>query len=148
MAVAHGLQAELELEHLLRQLRERRPVLVPHAPELVCLGYRIEVDGRTIVYSGDSSWTEEFVAQARDADLFLCEAALRSLKEDDPEPQSRGHLLPSEAAATAQDAHAGKRATSHLGICSGRHGPIIVGEVHANLRTREKPLGRGLKAPR
>ncbi|MGZ6372641.1 MAG: MBL fold metallo-hydrolase, partial [Candidatus Limnocylindria bacterium] len=48
-----------------------------------------------------------------------CEAALRSLKEDDPEPQSRGHLLPSEAAATAQDAHARKLLLTHIPVADG-----------------------------
>jgi ribonuclease BN (tRNA processing enzyme) len=48
---------------------------VPHAPELECFGYRLEVGGRTIFYSGDTAWTDEFVAQARDVDLFLCECS-------------------------------------------------------------------------
>ena len=45
-------------------------------------------------------------ASRTSADLFLCEAGLRSLVEDDPEPQSRGHLLPSEAGRLAREAGA------------------------------------------
>src|SRR4029077_13412730 len=48
------------------------PFVVPHAPELTAFGYRITVAGRTIVYSGDSSWTDDFVARSRGADLFIC----------------------------------------------------------------------------
>ena len=48
------------------------------------------------------------------ADLFLCEAALRSLKEDDPAPQSRGHLMPAEAAEVAQGAAARKLVLTHI----------------------------------
>ena len=35
------------------------PFLVPHAAELVCLGYRVEVAGRSLLYSGDAGWTEQ-----------------------------------------------------------------------------------------
>ena len=35
---------------------------------------RIEVDGRTIVYSGDTEWTDRLVSAAAGADLFICEA--------------------------------------------------------------------------
>jgi ribonuclease BN (tRNA processing enzyme) len=42
-----------------------------------CLAYRIETEGRTITYSGDTGWTETLVPAARDADLFICECYLR-----------------------------------------------------------------------
>src|SRR5436309_14786650 len=48
------------------------PFVVPHASELRAFAYRIEVDGRTILYSGDSAWTEGFVPHRRGAGLFLC----------------------------------------------------------------------------
>jgi ribonuclease BN (tRNA processing enzyme) len=35
---------------------------------------RIECDGRTIAYSGDTQWTDALVEAARDADLFIAEA--------------------------------------------------------------------------
>jgi ribonuclease BN (tRNA processing enzyme) len=42
-----------------------------------CLAYRIEVEGRVIAYSGDTSWTEALVSVGRDADLFICECYVR-----------------------------------------------------------------------
>jgi ribonuclease BN (tRNA processing enzyme) len=36
--------------------------------------YRIETEGRTIAYSGDTQWTETLVSAAHDADLFIAEA--------------------------------------------------------------------------
>jgi len=39
------------------------PFAVSHVAELVCLGYRIEAAGRTIVYSGDASWSDEFLTR-------------------------------------------------------------------------------------
>lgn len=38
-----------------------------------CLGYRIEVEGRVLSYSGDTEWTESLVDIGRNADMFICE---------------------------------------------------------------------------
>ncbi len=46
---------------------------VPHMAEPFCLGYRISVGGATLLFSGDSAWTEEFVTRSRGTDVFLCE---------------------------------------------------------------------------
>jgi ribonuclease BN (tRNA processing enzyme) len=35
---------------------------------------RVECDGRTIAYSGDTEWTDELLSAAAGADLFVCEA--------------------------------------------------------------------------
>jgi ribonuclease BN (tRNA processing enzyme) len=35
---------------------------------------RTEVEGRVIVYSGDTEWTESLVEASANADLFICEA--------------------------------------------------------------------------
>jgi ribonuclease BN (tRNA processing enzyme) len=48
---------------------------VPHVAELVCYGFRIGVAGRTIVYSGDTGWTDDFIARTSGADLFICECS-------------------------------------------------------------------------
>jgi len=42
-----------------------------------CLGYRIEVEGRVIAYSGDTEWTESLIPLGRNADLFICETYTR-----------------------------------------------------------------------
>ncbi len=49
------------------------PFRTPHLNQPISLGFVLRVDGRKIVYSGDSGWTEDFVQYAQDADLFLCE---------------------------------------------------------------------------
>jgi len=46
---------------------------VPHSAVPVCLGYRITGSGASILFSGDSAWTDEFVRRSRHTDLFLCE---------------------------------------------------------------------------
>jgi ribonuclease BN (tRNA processing enzyme) len=46
---------------------------VPHQVRQVSLALKVALDGKKILYSGDSSWTDIFVAHAKDVDLFLCE---------------------------------------------------------------------------
>jgi ribonuclease BN (tRNA processing enzyme) len=38
------------------------------------LGYRIEIEGRIIAYTGDTEWTEALIGLGRGADLFISEA--------------------------------------------------------------------------
>ena len=84
------------------------PFLVPHSRELVCHAYRIEVEGKTILYSGDSSWTDEFLAQARGADLFLCECSTYETRLDI-------HLSYPEIAARARELGCKRLVLTHLG---------------------------------
>ena len=48
---------------------------VPHQENPPSFGCDIKAGGRKIVYSGDSGWTEELVAHAQNADLFICECS-------------------------------------------------------------------------
>jgi len=84
------------------------PFVVPHTKDLLALAYRIEVGGKTILYSGDSAWTEEFVAQSRGADLFLCECSTYETRLDI-------HISYPEIAARARDLHCRRLVLSHLG---------------------------------
>ena len=52
-----------------------RPVEVPHASYLECLGWRLEAEGRTLVYSGDTRPAPEVLgALAEGADVLIHEA--------------------------------------------------------------------------
>jgi ribonuclease BN (tRNA processing enzyme) len=42
-----------------------------------CLGFRFEVEGKAIGFSGDTEWTDALIAIGREADLFVCEAYMR-----------------------------------------------------------------------
>jgi ribonuclease BN (tRNA processing enzyme) len=83
-------------------------------------GFRVMAKGpdedsdRIFAYSADAGPCDALPRIADESELFLCEAALRSLKEDDPAPQSRGHLLPSEAAEVAQASHTKKLLLTHI----------------------------------
>jgi len=54
---------------------EIEPFPVPHMQNPPSMGFSLELDGRRIVYSGDSGWTDELPKQANGADLFICECS-------------------------------------------------------------------------
>jgi ribonuclease BN (tRNA processing enzyme) len=49
------------------------PFRVPHQVADISLGLRIDYQGKRLLYSGDSGWTDLFLDQALGADLFICE---------------------------------------------------------------------------
>lgn len=51
------------------------PFRVPHQEKDISLGMRVHVDSRTILYSGDTGWTEELVARSQGTQLFICECS-------------------------------------------------------------------------
>ena len=55
---------------------------VPHQQTEVSLGYRLTLDGKVVLYSGDTGWTEALVTQSRDADLFICECCFFDTRVD------------------------------------------------------------------
>jgi ribonuclease BN (tRNA processing enzyme) len=80
---------------------------VNHNPE--SLAYRIlDTGGRSVVYSGDSDVCDNLAVIARDADIFICEAALPdALKVD-------GHLTPSLAGRIATRANVARLVLTHF----------------------------------
>jgi ribonuclease BN (tRNA processing enzyme) len=88
-------------------------------------GFRISARGadedtsRILAYSADAGPCPALPRIADSADLFLCEAGLTSLKEDDPEPESRGHLLPSEAGEVARGARSKRLLLTHIPLHLG-----------------------------
>jgi ribonuclease BN (tRNA processing enzyme) len=48
---------------------------VPHQVSDVSLALKAKYNGRQILFSGDSAWTERFIDEARDVDIFLCECS-------------------------------------------------------------------------
>ena len=72
---------------------------------------RIEVGGRTLVYSGDSAGGEELVTIAAGADLFLCEA---SWTGDAADYIPDIHLTATDAGRIAQQAGVGRLVLTHI----------------------------------
>jgi ribonuclease BN (tRNA processing enzyme) len=51
------------------------PFRVPHQVDDISLGLKVRYQGKQILFSGDSAWTDEFIERARGVDLFLCECS-------------------------------------------------------------------------
>jgi ribonuclease BN (tRNA processing enzyme) len=51
------------------------PYPAEHEAGAPCFSLRIECDDKVIAFSGDTEWTEQLVAAASGADLFICECS-------------------------------------------------------------------------
>jgi ribonuclease BN (tRNA processing enzyme) len=56
------------------------PFAADHSSGAPSLSLRLEAEGRTIAFSGDTAWTDTLIEAARGADLFICEASFRGRK--------------------------------------------------------------------
>lgn len=75
-----------------------------------CMGYRFELDGKTITYCPDTGICDNAKILAQDADLLIAECALRIGEHNHEWP----HLNPEDAAQIAKEANAGKLALVHF----------------------------------
>ena len=80
------------------------------AHPVTAYGLRIEGDGRTLAYSGDTGACQPLVATARDADLFLCEASFVESHANPPDL----HLTGAEAGRMATEAGARRLVLTHV----------------------------------
>jgi ribonuclease BN (tRNA processing enzyme) len=110
--LAPGLLDFVELDNSLKDSRDFRDFTVEsapveHNPESVA--YRItSADGSSVVYSGDTDYSENLIELAKGADLLICESA---------QPDSlrvKGHLTPSMAGEMATRAAVRKLVLTHF----------------------------------
>lgn len=122
---------------------------VEHGQELLgiadwwhCLGYRIDADGKTLVVSGDSTYTPGLVELARDADVLVqaCPwADSEVVDERDAAEAERFFASAGIAGRIAADANVGKLVLTHFGPTTrvgemegdarlSYEGPIVIGE--------------------
>ncbi|MBB0245269.1 MBL fold metallo-hydrolase [Streptomyces alkaliphilus] len=73
-------------------------------------GFRVEHEGRVLTYSGDTGPCREVEDLARDADLFLCEAAFTDGKENLPDI----HMTGREAGESARAAGVRRLVLTHI----------------------------------
>jgi ribonuclease BN (tRNA processing enzyme) len=75
------VEVEPDVRRLLAGV-EVLPFRVPHQETGVSLGLRISTAGKTILYSGDTGWTEDLVVQSQGTDLFICECCFFETRVD------------------------------------------------------------------
>jgi ribonuclease BN (tRNA processing enzyme) len=83
-----------------------KPVL--HVPDLSSVGYRIEYQGKAIVYSGDSQYCDALVALCADADLAVLDC---SFPANRPGP---AHLHAGQCGQVAKEAGVDQLVLSHF----------------------------------
>jgi len=81
--------------------------------------------GRKLAFSADAAPCDALVEVPSGADLFLCEAAIAGLQEDDPDPEQRGHMTAAEAAQIAQKAGVGRLLITHFRSNDSRNGQRV-----------------------
>jgi ribonuclease BN (tRNA processing enzyme) len=77
---------------------------------VTCFAMRITAGEQTVVYTADSSYMEEFVSFAKDADLFICECNFYKNQDG----TNAGHMNSIEAGQIAQKANVKELMLTHL----------------------------------
>ncbi|MFZ0391286.1 MAG: MBL fold metallo-hydrolase [Calditrichia bacterium] len=72
------------------------------------VGYRLEIDGKVIMISGDSGYSSELIRLAKEADIAIIECSYPD------ELAVEGHLCPSLAAKIAKEANVRKLVLTHF----------------------------------
>lgn len=75
-----------------------------------CYAMRIEAAGKTLIYTGDSSFKEEFIDFSKGADLLLCECNFYGNQNG----KSAGHMNSMEAGRFARQAEVSQLILTHL----------------------------------
>ena len=113
--LAPGLLNFMELNHTSKDSRDFQDFTVESAPvehNPESLAYRItSADGSSVVYSGDTDYSENLIELAQGADLLICESA-----QPDSLPV-KGHLTPSMAGEIANRAGVRKLVLTHFYPC-------------------------------
>lgn len=74
-------------------------------------GYRIELEGKTIAYTGDCGLTDATRRLAKDVDLLICECGVKKTKK----PDIWGHFDPIQAAILAKESNVRQLILNHFG---------------------------------
>jgi ribonuclease Z len=88
--------------------------LVDHGSAKPAVGYRIEYDGRVVVLSGDTAFSEHLIESARGADLLIHEVI--AVQDGDPDMArvTALHTSPEQAATIFSRVHPKMAAYSHI----------------------------------
>jgi ribonuclease Z len=102
--------------------------LVDHFPVVPAFGYRVKYEGKTVVFSGDTSKCNSLLEASRGADMLVCEAlnlamlerTITALKQATPKQAGNLEDVPSyhistmDVAELARDAGVGEVVLTHI----------------------------------
>lgn len=78
---------------------------VKHVPDLECFAYRAGLDGRSVVYSGDTTLCDSLLCLSKDADVIVVECSCQEVEV---------HLSPAGVETVAQQSPNAKVIVTHL----------------------------------
>jgi len=105
-----------------------RSFAVQHQPDSCPHGLDLEVDGRRVVFSGDTGWFDDLPQHTRGADLFLCECTFH-------DPVIPEHMAYNELVARAPKFACERLLLTHLGASmSERRGLLELETADDGLR--------------
>lgn len=107
------LKTEIRL-HELSESGEQIPFLASALPQHHAYGdhgYRMELEGKIIAYTGDCGFTDSVKILAKDADVLICECSNK--KTEDPDVW--GHFDPIQAGTLAKESGAKQLLLTHFG---------------------------------
>ena len=93
------------------------------------VGWRVETGGITVVFSGDTRYSESLVEASQGADLLIHEAL--STDDDREGASRRGHCTAAEAARAARLADAGQLIITHIDTPFHRNTQPLIDEARA-----------------
>ncbi len=108
---------QLKTEIRLHELSEKsqnipfRAAAVKQHHAYIDHGYRVELEGKILAYTGDCGFTDEARKLAKDADLLICECSNKKTKE----PDNWGHFDPLQAATLAKESNVKQLILTHFG---------------------------------
>ncbi len=73
-------------------------------------GFKIEIEGKTIAYTGDCGFTNASRKLAKDVDLLICECS----NKQTPDPDTWGHFDPIQAATLAKKSNVKQLILTHF----------------------------------
>ncbi|MBL7085087.1 MAG: MBL fold metallo-hydrolase [Candidatus Omnitrophica bacterium] len=97
---------EIQEEELKFGAYNIKTMRMDHAAE--SLGYRVESDGKVMVYSGDTDVCENIVKLGQNADILILDCSFPD------EMKVKGHLIPQEAGRIAKACNCKKLVLSHF----------------------------------
>ena len=117
---------------------------VPHGPA-PALAFRIEYEGKSVVYSGDTtslSPNGNMIEIARDADLLIYDTAIL---DDTGPPFSMLHTTPTRMGEVARDANVKHLVLSHITPTTGPNLKTVIKSVRNAGYSEKITVARDLK---
>lgn len=102
---------------------------------------RIEVDGTSLAYSGDTGPGSELPSVAEGSDLLLCEASIAGVRDERTYPY---HLTAAEAGGIAADAQVGELIVTHFATGVDPEGAVAEAQARFGGRVRAAEPGMSL----